>query len=89
MGPFGPSSSQFNEVPLHSAPGFSRFPHGDASRRPPCHLLWGLGGVLSFKGHLLPSPRPLGGQGTPTLRLERLPLPALFSPLWPFPGWDP
>jgi hypothetical protein len=39
---------RFIQAPLHSAPGFSLLSHGDTFRRPPCLLLWGLGGVLSF-----------------------------------------
>jgi hypothetical protein len=29
-GPFGPLHPSFNQAPLHSAPGFSPFPHGNA-----------------------------------------------------------
>jgi hypothetical protein len=51
-----PPHPSFSQAPLRSAPGLSTFPHGDASRRPPCLLHWGLGGILSFKGRLLPIP---------------------------------
>jgi hypothetical protein len=69
----GPHHPSFSEVPLRSAPGHSPFPRGEASRRPPCPSHWGLGGVLSFKGLLLPSLRPLGGQGMLLYQLCVLP----------------
>jgi hypothetical protein len=58
-----PPHPRFNQAPLHSTPGFSLLSHGNASRRPPCHLLWGLGGILSFlrsPAPKSPSPRRTG-----------------------------